>query len=318
MRTRKLRKTTLQVSEVGLGCWPLGGKQEISGEGISYGDISENDALKIISKSLEYGINTFDTADSYSFGGSEIRLGKALSEKRKAVNIFTKAGYVPSAYGLFEIDITHHHLISALRRSLKRLNTDYVDIFQVHQVPKNENDFKEIEKTFSELKGTGEAKFCGVSIARELSIGSELVCRGLVDSLQMYFSVLDYKPSEDLFKEAHDAGVGIITSIPLAQGFLSGKFHSGITFDKKDIRNRLGKDEIDKRIERTNQLIFLITKNRTLSQAALAYVLSFKEVSTCIPGVKNLNQLKENVDAASTQLSNEEMKQIKEIQNSWH
>ena len=305
------------MSEIGLGCWPLGGLQMISGQGISYGSVSEEDAVKIIHRALELGINTFDTADSYSLGGSETRLGKGLTDKRKSVYIFTKAGYIPFAPSLFEIDISYHHLVASLRRSLNHLNTDYVDLFQVHQIPRSEDDYKEIEKTFSELNATGEAKFCGVSIAKEIDVGLELIKRGFVDSLQMYFSLIDFIPSLELFDKAHEADIGIITAVPLAQGFLSGKFTSNFEFDATDTRNRLNKDEINKRIERTNQLKFLETNERTLSQAALAYVLSFDQVSTCIPGTKNLEQLQQNVDSTNIKLSEDEITKIKETQKHW-
>lgn len=308
----------MTVSELGLGCWPLGGMQVISEQGVSYGEMSERQAIQLVNKALELGINTFDTADSYSLGASEVRLGKALSNKRKSVNIFTKAGYVPSAYLIFEIDISYHHLVASLRRSLKRFNTDYVDLFQVHQIPRTEQDFKQIEKTFSEIKGTGEARFCGVSIAREIKVGSELIRRGIVDSLQMYFSLLDYEPSLKLFNQAFESGVGIIAAVPLAQGFLSGKFVSGKTFDKFDTRNRLTKAEIKKRIERTKQFEFLIKKGKTLSQEALAYVTSFEQVSVCIPGAKNIKQLRENVDSTKKALTAEELEQIKNIQKNWN
>ena len=304
----------MKVSKMGLGCWPLGGMQFISGQGVSYGKISENKAIAIVKRALELGINTFDTADSYSFGASEVRLGKALSNKRKAVNIFTKAGYVPSGDSIFEIDISYHHLVASLRRSLKRLQTDYVDLFQVHQIPRTEQDFKNIEKTFSEIKATGEARFCGVSIARETKVGSELIRRGIVDSLQMYFSLLDYEPSLKLFDQAYESDIGIITAVPLAQGFLSGKFNQGHIFDKFDTRSGLTKNEIKKRIHRAKQFEFLIKKGRTLSQAALAYIISFKQVSVCIPGAKNIKQLKQNIDSSRIVLASEELEQIKEIQ----
>jgi len=308
----------MKVSNIGLGCWPLGGMQYVSGQAITYGDVSETKAIQIVKRSIELGINTFDTADSYSLGASEIRLGKALSNKRKSVNIFTKAGFIPSAHSILEVDISYHHLIASLRGSLKRLNTDYVDLFQAHQIPRTEQDIKNIEKTFSEIKATGEARFCGVSIGREIKVGSELISRGIVDSLQMYFSLLDFEPSLKLFNQAYESGIGIIAAVPLAQGFLSGKFIQGKRFDKFDIRNRLTKDEIKKRIHRAKQFEFLIKKGRTLSQAALAYITSFKQISVCIPGAKNIKQLQENIDSSKIMLTSEELKQIKEIQQNWN
>jgi len=116
LKRRKLGKTNLSVSEIALGCWQLGGLTTINDISITYGDVNEQTAEKIINKALELGINAFDTADSYSLGNSERRLGKILSERRAEVYIFTKGAAVPSynEQSPFEIDLSYHHLLAAV------------------------------------------------------------------------------------------------------------------------------------------------------------------------------------------------------------
>jgi len=193
LKRRKLGKTNLSVSEIGLGCWQLGGLTTINDISITYGDVNEQTAEKIINKALELGINAFDTADVYSLGNSERRLGKILSERRAEVYIFTKGAGVPTYNkpSPFEIDLSYHHLIAAIDRSLKRLQTDYVDLYHAHAAPQSESDFVNLEKAFGKIKSEGKASYCGVSIGLVYQKGIELINRGIVDSIQLYFSLLE-------------------------------------------------------------------------------------------------------------------------------
>ena len=319
LKRKRLGNTSLQVSEIGLGCWQLGGLVTIGEVTITYGDFNEKDAYKIIDKSLDLGINCFDTADFYSLGGSERRLGKALKEKRSDVYIFTKAGYVPTytETKISERDLSYHHLLSALDRSLNRLGTDYVDLFQTHVAPQTEEDFKNIEKAFDKIKSENKARYCGVSIGYEYEKGIELIKRGLVDSLQIFFSLLDSRACTQLFPLAKKFGVGIIAAEPLAQGFLTGKFSHNTVFSKDDVRSRLGKDDIKKMVNRVNDFQFLLDEHKTMNQLALAYILSHKEVSTCIPGVKTAEQLKSNISSSEIKLTLDELNEIRDIQQKW-
>ena len=163
-KKRRLGNTDLDVSEIGLGGWQLGAPTKINNNpGPAFGGLDENIALDIINTALELGVNTFDTADAYSLGDSELRLGKALKEHRSDVYIFTKAGNVPG-FPNWSTDYSYHHLISAIDRSLVRLQTDYVDLFQIHNPPNTEEDFDNVEKVFNEIKSEGKAHNCGISI----------------------------------------------------------------------------------------------------------------------------------------------------------
>ena len=319
LKHRQLGNTDLQISEIGLGCWQIGGLVTIGGVTITYGDFNEKDAYKIINNSLDLGINCFDTADFYSLGGSERRLGKALKEKRSDVYIFTKAGYLPTytETKISEQDLSYHYLLSALDRSLNRLETDYVDLFQTHIPPKTEKDFKNIEKTFDKIKSENKARYCGVSIGYEYEKGIELIKRGLVDSLQIFFSLLDNNARTQLFPLAKKFNVGIIAAEPLAQGFLTGKFSHNTTFPKNDVRSRLSKNDIENKVKRAKDFQFLLNERRTMNQLALAYILSHEEVSTCIPGVKTTEQLKSNISSSEIKLTLDELNEIRDIQQKW-
>jgi len=316
MNKRKLGKTGLLVSEIGLGCWPLGGSCIINGIPLTMGDVNEETTNQIINESIRLGINVFDTADFYSLGNSERRLGNAIKNIRENIFILTKAGAIPSL-GLnkpYEIDISYHHLISSLERSLKRMNVDYVDVFQCHAAPKTEEEFRELEKTFRDIKKSGKARFCGVSTGSDHKTGLKLIETGLVDSLQIYFSLLDNTPIEELLPAAKKENVGIIVAEPMAKGFLTGKYSDVDAFKNNDYRSNLSKDEIQKRIKNSNLFRKFTNNSRTLSQLALSYVLSRNEVSTCIPSSKSIEQLKSNVDATNLSLTSDELMEIKEIQ----
>jgi len=317
IKKRRLGQTEIYVSEIGLGGFQLGEPTIINNQSeTAFGGMDENTALAIIRKAIELGINTFDTADVYSLGNSEYRLGKALKECRSDVNIFTKGGNLvanPESY-----DISYHHLMASIDRSLIRLQTDYVDLFQVHVPPKTEKEFADVEKVFNDIKSEGKAKYCGISVGIRYEQGIEIIKRKLADSLQIYFSLIDQKPLKELLPLAKKNNVGIIVAEPLAQGLLTNKYKVGHAFPSNDLRSKgYSKQLLEKKLKRVKQFNFLINKNRTLNQAALAYVLSKEEVSTCIPGAKSTEQLISNITSLKIELNQSEIKKIREIQEEW-
>jgi aryl-alcohol dehydrogenase-like predicted oxidoreductase len=319
IKKRKLGKTDLLVSEIGLGGYQLGGFSKINEIPIAFGDMDEKNAISIINTAMELGINTFDTADFYSLGKSEIRLGKAVKQYRDKIHLFTKAGSVASYTDIaFDIDLSYHHLMASIDRSLKRLGTDFVDVFQIHKAPQSEEDFQSIEKAFNKIKSEGKARYCGASVGIKYDVGIELMKRGLVDTLQLYFSLIDPTPLKELFPIAKQEGVGIIIAEPLAQGILTGKYKPNHLFPHSDIRNHVYDNNLlQKKLKKSQEFQFLISEDRNASQVALSYVLSRDEVSTCIPGAKSVEQLKSNSLASEIKLSEEELEKIKNIQQKW-
>lgn len=304
------------MSEIGLGCWQLGGLSTINGIPTTYGDVNETTAFNIVKRAIQLGINVFDTADVYSLGNSEKRLGKDLKDYRSEIHILTKAGGIPSYNSTkpYEIDLSYHHLIAALDRSLKRLDTKYVDIFQAHAAPKSDDDIENLEKAFQTIKKEGKALYCGVSVGSNYEKGIELIEKKIVDTIQIYFSLLDFKPIKRLLPLAKKYDVGVIVAEPLAQGFLTGKYSSSHTFPQTDVRSRLTQEEIKRKVIQSKKFKWLGSNMRTLNQIALAYILSNNEVSTCIPGAKNLEQLESNVRSGEILLTLDELDKISEIQ----
>ena len=319
LKRRRLGKTSLQVSEIGLGCWQLGGELNINGVSTTYGNVTKENAKAIVECALDFGVNTFDTADVYSLGQSERRLGEILKERRNDVYIFTKAGNVPTytETTLSEWDFSDNYLISAINRSLKRLDTDYIDLFQVHIPPESEDDFRNVENAFEKIKSENKANYCGVSIGNQFEKGIELIERGLVDTLQVFFSLLDFNVSKKLFSVAKKHNIGLIVAEPLAQGFLTGKYQKQTVFPKNDLRTRFTRDEIKTKVEKANDFQIFVNENRTMNQIALLYVLSHDVVSTCIPGAKSVEQLKSNLTSHERKLYPNELEKIKEIQQKW-
>ena len=320
---RKLGKTDLFVSEIGLGGYQLGGLSRINDIPTAFGDMDEKTAISIINTAMELGINTFDTADFYSLGKSEIRLGKAVKKYRNQVNLFTKAGAVASYSDIVSdtavhIDLSYHHLMASVDRSLKRLGINFLDVFQIHKSPQSEEDFQNIEKAFRRIKSEGKSRYCGASVGINYESGIELMKRGLVDTLQIYFSLIDPIPLNELLPIAKQEGVGIIVAEPLGQGLLTGKYTPDYVFPNSDLRHRVyDSNLLRKKLKKSQEFQFLINENRNASQVALSYVLSRNEVSTCIPGVKSVDQLKLNSLASEIKLSEEELEKIKSIQQKW-
>ena len=208
--------------------------------------------------------------------------------------------------------------MASIDRSLNRLQTDYVDLFQVHVPPKTEKEFADVEKVFNDIKSEGKAKYCGISVGIRYEQGKEIIKRKLADSIQIYFSLIDQKPLKELLPLAKKNNIGVIVAEPIAQGLLTNKYKIGHTFPKNDLRsNGYSKQLLEKKLKRVKQFNFLIKKNRTLNQAALAYVLSREEVSTCIPGAKSTEQLISNVTSSKIKLNQPELKKIEEIQVEW-
>ena len=320
MKKRRLGKTKINVSEIRFGCWHIGGDTTINGLATTYGNIDNKIVSKLINAALKLGVDTFDTADIYSLGNSEKILGKIFKKNRKDVKIFTKAGGIPthSKTTSYEIDLSYHHLIAALDRSLKRLNTDYVDLFQAHAIPTNELDYMNLEKTFKKMKKDGKALYCGVSVGRNYNVGLELINRGIVDTLQIYFSLIDFNAIEKLLPLAKQKGIGIIAAEPLSQGFLSGKYKINHTFPKTDSRSRYPKKLIHKLLSKSKKFKIMTRDGMKLNQLALSYVLNRDEISTCIPSPKNNFQLKSNINSAQIKLTKSDLEQIEKIQSTFH
>ena len=289
---RPLGRTGLKVSEVGFGAWAIGG----NAHGNSYGPTDDATSVAAVRRAVELGCNFFDAADVYGWGHSEEILGQALAGVRERVFIATKVGG-DFYHGGVRMNFEPSYIAFALDRSLKRLRTDHVDLYQLHNPPAELMGDPKTYDVLEMLKAEHKLEHYGVSIHEPME-GVLCINAGKPETLQVPFSVLRQEWVEELFGEARRAGVGIIAREPLGNGFLTGKIQPTATFPAGDIRSYWPREMIAARARFAKQLAFLATDGRTLAQGALQFVLAFPEVSTTIPGCKTPGHVEENLHAS--------------------
>jgi len=290
------------VSEIGLGCRSIGGRQ-FNTRGSAFADISEEKAQKLIKFTIESGINVFETADSYSAGQSEIRLGKGVAEQRSEVYIFTKAGTVSPRQPNIptKTNLSFNYLLDSLDKSLKRLNMDYVDLFQTHGIPKTETEIEDVAKAFYKIKSENKARFCGISVGNGINDGLKLIDYDFIDCIQVSFSMINKDALNELIPKFYKNDIGIIVSRPLAEGFLA-KFDCKKQFDVNDLRSTYSSEKIENIEKKIKKLEFLKETKHPLNQIAIQYILSHDQISTCIPSSNSIEQLISNLNATKINL----------------
>src|SRR5215472_11683880 len=217
MKYRVLGKTGLKVSEVGFGAWAIGG----NAYGNSYGPTDDTESLQAIGRALELGCNFFDTADVYGHGHSEELLGQALQGHRSELVIATKVGG-DFYHGNPRMNFTPDYLEFALGKSCERLQTDYVDLYQLHNPPMQLIRDGRMFKTLEKLKASGRIRSYGISI-HDPQEGIQAMKNKDIGAIQVVFNLLRQEAKNQLFREATQENVGIIAREPLANGFLTGK-----------------------------------------------------------------------------------------------
>ena len=298
MHYRKLGTTGMTVSDIGFGAWAIGGLADAAGTPVGWGRTSDDDSLAAIRRARELGVNFFDTADSYGFGRSESLLGIVLSRHRKDVIIATKVGVTRDANGKLAKDFSLKHISHAVDGSLKRLRTDYIDLYQLHNPTLDELHRDDIHEAMDRLQEAGKIRFWGVSVTTPEE-GIEIVKRGWGYALQVLYNVLNQAPAEELFPLAQEKGYGIIARVPLASGLLTGKFRPDTVFAGDDVRqNFLTPKRLEEAIPRVDEAKSIIGGTvRSLAEGALRFILANDAVSTVIPGAKNVRQVEMNVSA---------------------
>ena len=301
MKYRKYIKQSPLVSEIGLGAWQLG-------ENSGWDSVSEKEAINIVHRSLDLGVNFFDTAPNYGHGTSEIRLGKALKGiDRSKIVINTKFGHTDSG----SLNFNSNYIRESLEGSLKRLQLDYVDSLIIHNPPfeildGNNNDHYEILERLIE---EGKIKAYGASIDtyKEMKL---LMDTTNCEVIEAFFNIL-HQDAARAFDMAKEKGVGIIVKVPLDSGWLSGKYNSESTFS--DIRNRWSKKDIVTRAHLVNRVKELIKSENDLAEKAITFCLSYEAVSTVIPGNKNVEQLNNNIKSLNKLISKENVQKLEEF-----
>ena len=289
MKFRNFGSTGIKVSEVGLGCWAIGGNQF----GNSYGSTDDVVSIKAIKKAVELGCNFFDTADVYGNGHSEELLGLALNKARENVFIATKVGGAYIYGGEWgSMNFGEDYIRFALEKSLQRLRTSYVDLYQLHNPSLELIKEGDVFKILADLKKEGKIKFLGISI-HTLEEG-EAALKHDVDSIQCVFNILDPKNYE-IIEAARVKGVAIIAREPLCNGFLVDNPPKG-PFERGDIRSQMPANYVQNLSDAAKELREMFShRKEPLSQIALKYVLMSKGVSVAIPGAKTPEQVEQNL-----------------------
>jgi len=315
MKERRFGKTGLRVSEIGFGCWAIGGN--------AYGPVRDKDSLEALAVAWDSGVNFFDTADIYGEGHSEELLGKFLKDKpRDRCILATKCGwdfYAPWQKPDFVIgsleknnhtghrkNFDAHYIRFACEQSLKRLGTDVIDLFQLHNPSLELIQKGDLVGVLEGLKKEGKIRFIGISVHTEPEAFFVLQ-DPRIHAIQIVFNFLDQRMAEKILPEADKKDVGVIVREPLASGLLSGKYDPSHEFPKDDHRRRWVPEKREADWQKV-QLFRRAVKSRapTLARAALEFALASDVVSTVIPGAKTRDQAIENVAASSQPSLNRE------------
>ncbi|MCL4267236.1 MAG: aldo/keto reductase [Anaerolineae bacterium] len=289
MKLRPLGDTGLNVSEIGLGAWQLANPD--------WGLHDTAVAHQIIHASLDAGCNFFDTAPGYGHGRSEELLGQALKSVRQDVIICTKFSHY-GASGERDFDVAH--MRPTLEGSLRRLQTDYIDVLLLHNPPRDLMDgrtapqYAELEK----LKAEGKIRAYGVSLdwREEVELAVQTTQSQALEVMYNAF----YQEPAPAFPLAQANGVGLIVKVPLDSGWLSGRYNAQSRFE--DVRDRWSPEVIARRGALVERFAALLPPGVSLAHAALQYTLARPEVSTVIPGAKSVEQALDNFAAANNQL----------------
>jgi aryl-alcohol dehydrogenase-like predicted oxidoreductase len=299
MNKRRLGQTGLQVSEIGFGSWPLGN------DGPS-GVMSDADALNLVAAARERGCNLFDTAPNYAATNSERLLGQALKGQRDQVVLVSKFGHRPDDDSN---DFSADWFWRNLEQSLERLQTDYLDVLLAHSPPLEVlNGDHEIWDALRQARQEGKIRFYGASIDYAHEVNAVLDSTD-VQVLELLFNVL-HQDVRRSFDRIRDNDVGVITKVPLDSGWLSGEYTSSSRFS--GIRARWTDDDIATRAKAVDRVKDILRGDTPLAQLALAYLLSYDQVSTVIPGIRTMQQLESNFAADGKRLPDEVKKQLEE------
>ncbi len=295
MDYRKFGNTDLFVSEIGFGAWAIGGGAMIGNTAIGWGDADDTVSVKAIHAGLEAGINFFDTADIYGLGHSENLLGKQIGE-RKDIIIASKVGNV-SRNTQFTFDYSKDYILKACEASLKRLRRDVIDFYQLHTARMQHLQNGECIEAMQQLQLQGKIRYWGISLNtfEPLPEAEFFIENKIGNGFQLVLNLLNQKALPILRKLAENS-YGIIVRMALQFGLLTGKFDEQVNFSDNDHRkNRLVKNVIDASNNSLKPVWALCEKyNCSKTQLALSYILSYREVSTIIAGIRSTEQVQQN------------------------
>lgn len=314
MNYRQLGSSDMMISEVSFGTWAIGG---------SWGSVKDGDSLEALARAMDAGVNFFDTADVYGNGHSEELLAKATKGKEDRIHIATK---FCRAADIHDRKVYTYASVNAFcEASLKRLQRERIDLYQIHCPPTEVLREGEVFAVLDRLKREGKIREYGVSV--------ETVEEGLISlaypgvrALQVIYNIFRQKPADELFPKAHGQGVGILVRLPLASGLLTGKFSEQTTFEANDHRsfNRNGESfnvgetfaglPFETGVGLSRTLAWIAEDRGSMTRAALRWILDNPHITCVIPGFKNTAQVNDNLGVLETPtFSQKEQAQLREF-----
>jgi aryl-alcohol dehydrogenase-like predicted oxidoreductase len=317
MQYREFGRTGWQVSAISFGTWAMGD---------DWGAVQDDESLQALHTALEQGINLFDTADVYGDGRSERLLAQLKKETSQDFYILTKIGrrldpHTADGYN-------RKNLPAFVERSLKNLNTETIDLVQLHCPPTDVYYRPEVFGVLDDLVQSGKIRYYGVSVEKVEEALKALEYPN-VQSVQIIFNIFRQRPADLFFREAQRRKVAILARVPLASGMLTGKLTSKTTFEKTDHRayNRHGEEfdrgetfsgvDYETGLQAVEKLKALAPSNSSLAQFALRWILMDEAVTCAIPGAKRPSQARENAAAADLPpLDEDTMQAVREVYDS--
>lgn len=322
MLKRVLGKSKVEVSALGMGCWAIGGPWTWDQPGeepypAGWGSTDDEESIRAVHAAIDLGVNFFDTAANYGAGHSEVVLGRALKGKRDTVVIATKFGHIvneekKTVYG--DSALIMKNVRSDVENSLRRLQTDYIDIYQLHDGGYDPKLAVELRGILEELVSSGKIRWYGWSTdladnARVFAVGEH--CTSIQFRLNAIYD------NTDMRKLCADFDLAGINKDPLNRGVLTGKFNTGSKFPDNDIRSRadFSSPEFAKRLQLVDELRDILTSNgRTMAQGALAYIWALDDRMVPIPGFKSVKQVEDNARAMELgPLTEAQVKEVRSI-----
>lgn len=295
MNYRALGSTGLVVSEIGFGAWGIGGR---TAGHTSYGDTDDAQSLAALQRAVDRGITLFDTSSAYGNGHSEELIGRAFATSRHRVVIATKAGY--DSWDR-PPDFSAAAIVASAERSLTHLRSDYIDVFQLHNAPRDALRSDELQEALSRLTLAGKIRTWGVS-TKSPADAEEAIRLWKAPIVQANFNMMDVRALTcGLFEEVPRLQVGFIARTPLCFGFLTGLIGRDAVFPPGDHRLGWSRAQLDSWIDGAAALLAAVSAvpGRSAVQSALRFCLSFGAVSSVIPGILTAKEVDENADASA-------------------
>jgi aryl-alcohol dehydrogenase-like predicted oxidoreductase len=297
MKYRRLGKTDLRVSVIGVGTWQFGGEW-----GVQFSDAQ---VAAILARARDLGINLIDTAECYGDHTSEALIGRAIERERDRWVIATKFGHQFHGHMNRTDERSAGQVMRQLEDSLRALRTDYVDVYQFHSVRDAEFDDEAVQNLLARMKQQGKVRHIGNSISANIDARHQVEGspKAQVEALQLLYNRLDRRPEEVAFPAAMRMDLGVMARVPLASGFLTGKYKPGARFTGSDYRAEKKPEEIDRTLREVEHIQQAeLPPGVDMATWATAWPLRHPAVTCVIPGVKSVQQVESNAGAAALDL----------------